>query len=341
MILVTTSDYYPKLGGLSTFTMNIEKVLTELGLSYELFHWKKYQDIQNNSSLDLSRFSLILNIHPQFAWLSESHHGKMINFVHGSEILMTSPNFVKKLFKRINSRKYFSKIESSYLNIFISEATHSKAIQSGFKTDYSRDLVFHNCIETKDAQYVQKQLKNRLVFSCIVRNVPHKNITGSLKFCELVAEHTGKEVDLIVPKNSNLVSTKVRVIEIGSFENAERDDAYKKAHYNLLLSGDYSHQGYYEGFGLTVLEAAKFGTPSIVMNTGGLSESVHHGETGWVIDDVSEKSVRTIFSTENNSAYQKMSVDCYAHTIRSHSLSEYSKLITMVLSSFNTGRGAA
>ncbi len=121
--MITTSDYLPQIGGLSTFTENMEKTLKELCLEYEVFHWKKYTDIK--LSPDLKKYDYILNVHPQFAWLAESSHEKMINFIHGSEILMTSPNLLKRMFKQFKKREYFSKLEESYLNIFISRATQN------------------------------------------------------------------------------------------------------------------------------------------------------------------------------------------------------------------------
>lgn len=331
MILLTTSDYLPLIGGLTTFTVNIENVLKDLNLEYELFHWKNYNDIKNYTQEDLKRFSLIINIHPQFSWISKTNQSNMINFIHGSEILMTSPNIIKKLYKRINRKHYFKRLQASRLNLFISEATLSKANEQGFKTNYARDLIFHNCINLTDAQYVKKEIKNVLSFCCIVRNVPHKNLAGSLKFCELVAEMTGKYIELIVPKNSHLTSNKIKIVELTGISNEERDDAYRNSHYNLLLSLDHSKKGYFEGFGLTVLEAARFGTPSIVMNTGGLSEAVHNGDTGWVIEDVSASSVQKIFNRENESRYKQLTIDCYGHTLISHSLKEYEKLINLLL----------
>lgn len=330
MILLTTSDYFPTLGGLSTFTKNIERVLKDLKMEYKLFHWKSYSDIEKISQTELSEYSLILNIHPQFSWLTKNHQEKMVNFIHGSEILMTSPSLLKRLYKRINRHRYFEKLGQSYLNIFISEATLTKATNLGFRTDFSRDLILHNCIEIEDAQFIKREIKNTLSFSCIVRNVEHKNLLGSLKFCELVALETNREVILTVPKGSLLNSTKIVIKELTSADNIERDQAYKTAHYNLLLSKDHSHNGFYEGFGLTVLEAARFGTPSIVMNTGGLPEAVHCGETGWVIDDVSISEVQRIFCRENESKYTQMAIDCYGHTISSHSLKEYTKLLQLI-----------
>lgn len=328
MILLTTSDYLPQIGGLTTFTQNIETVLKELKLEYKLFHWKSFKEIQNFSSTELSQYSLILNIHPQFAWLSSSNHDRMVNFIHGSEILMTSPYLLKRLYKKIYKHNYFKKLERSYLNVFISEFTLSIAAANGFSTDYSRDLILHNCIDVKDAQFVKKEIKNKLSFSCIVQKSAHKNLSGSLKFCELVAEVTGKEVELTVPKNSKISSSKITIKELSSLDNLERDEAFREAHYNLLLlSHDHSQGGLVEGFGLTILEAARFGTPSIVMNTGGLPEVVHSGETGWVIEDISIKTIKNIFKNENESLYYQMAIDCYSHTLRSHSLNEYIRLL--------------
>jgi glycosyltransferase involved in cell wall biosynthesis len=332
LILLTTSDYFPQLGGLSTFTKNIETVLKEMNLDYELFHWKSIDDIKSFSPDRLSSYTTILNIHPQFAWLSDSNQDRMINFIHGSEILMVSPNPLKKIYKKLFSGKFFEKLSRSYLNVFISEATMKKATEKGFKVDYSRDIVLHNCIDVKDAVFVKKELKNKLVFSCIVRNVPHKNLHGSVKFCEYVAAATGKQVELVVPKNSNLTSTKIEIKELPSAGDSDRDEAYRSSHFNLLLSLDHSDKGFYEGFGLTVLEAARFGTPSIVMNSGGLPEAVHHGETGWVIDSIDALTVEKIFSREEISNYQQMAINCYGHTVRSHTLAEYSRLMKSITS---------
>lgn len=332
MILLTTSDYFPQLGGLSTFTKNIEIVLKEMQLDYELFHWKNVNDIKSFTPEKLSQFSLIINVHPQFAWLQNSNQERMINFLHGSEILMVSPNPLKNLIKKMFSKTFFNKLSQSYLNIFISEATLKKAIEKGLSVDFSRDVVLHNCIDIADAMFVKKELKNKLVFSCIVRNVPHKNLAGSLKFCETVSAETGMQVELIVPKNSGVSSKLISVTELSGTTDQERDEAYKNSHFNLLLSLDHSHRGFYEGFGLTVLEAARFGTPSIVMNTGGLSESVHHGETGWVIDEINSKIVTTIFSRDEISKYQQMAINCYGHTLRSHSLGEYGRLLHSITS---------
>jgi glycosyltransferase involved in cell wall biosynthesis len=331
LILITTSDYLPQLGGLSTFTIQIEKSLQDLGLSYEIFHWKNFEEINQHSN-NFSKYSLIINIHPQFAWLTKTGHEKMINFIHGSEILMTSPNIFKKFYKTINKSKFFKKLEACHLNVFISKATQQKAVGLGYSLDYSRDIVFHNCIDTSDAKFVKKEIRNDLTFSCIARNVPHKNLQGTLEFCEMVKKITGRNVELIVSAGIGLTSSEIKITRLISSSNEERDEAYQRSHFNLLLSLDHSKRGFYEGFGLTVLEAGRFGTPSIVMNSGGLPEAVHHGETGWVIPIVSENAVKEIFNRKSEYHYYKMAIDCFEHTRQSHSLNEYNRFLEMIAS---------
>lgn len=41
-----------------------------------------------------------------------------------------------------------------------------------------------------------------------------------------------------------------------------------------------------EGWGLSVMEAAAHGVPAVAFRVPGLSDSVRHGETGWLVDDV-------------------------------------------------------
>ena len=90
------------------------------------------------------------------------------------------------------------------------------------------------------------------------------------------------------------------------------------------MSLDHSHLGFYEGFGLTVLESALFGVPSIVYDTGGLPEAVHHLETGIVLPSQSKMThIELITPWLNEFNYQKLSRGCYQHTLESHSLREY------------------
>lgn len=337
MILITTSDYLPKLGGLTTFTRNVETVLQELNIPYELFHWNSPNDILNFKTNTLDKYDYIINIHSLFCWLLPSHqhqhHRKMINFIHGSEILMTSPNILKRLFKRLHAKKYFARMHDSHMNLFISHATQTKAVKAGFCVDYSRDLIFHNCIDLHGAQFISNSLmgSSKIVLICIARNVPHKNLEGAVQLAESVAAQLKKPVSLIVPKGTGLKSSLISIDELSGFSDEERESAFRMAHFNLLLSLDHSAKGFFEGFGLTVLEAGKFGVPSIVLNTGGLPEAVHDNITGHVLKDLSVDSLKELETFVNERAYQEMRKNCYIHTVTDHSLNEYAHFFRRLL----------
>jgi glycosyltransferase involved in cell wall biosynthesis len=333
LILLTTSDYLPKIGGLTSFTLNIENTLRELDLPYEIFHWKNPEEIKNFDKNKLKNYDLIINIHVMFSWLIDSDHDRMINFIHGSEILMTSPNILKKLYKRIFKKSYFEKMSKCRFNFFISAATLEKISKIGFKSDFSRDIIFHNCIKVSPNKLIEKNIdSDELVMTCIVRNVPHKNLLGTLGFVERVAHLFNRNISLIVPKNSNLNSRseRVKIIELKTDENEERDNAFIKAHFNLLMSKDESNKGFFEGFGLTILEAGKFSTPSIVLDTGGLGEAVHHKFTGWVLKEINDDEILHINIISNEDKYKEVSSNCYQHTVNNHSLEEYKKLIKLI-----------
>lgn len=332
MILVTTSDYFPSLGGLTTFANNIVQVLVNLGIKFDLFHWKNINDIQNYPWEDLNRYQLIINIHPMFCWLAPEGHSKMVNFIHGSEILMTSPNLVKKIYKNWMKKKYFKKMELAKNNIFISAATQEKTQKKGFTLNYSRDFIFHNCIDVKDAQKFVKSLNEEIIFSCIVRNVPHKNLIGSLELCEELQKMTKKKIKLVIPRNQKITSKIINIECLEDESNELRDKAYQSSHFNLLLSLDHSEKGFFEGFGLTILEAGKFGTPSIVMNTGGLPEAVHDNITGFVIAGTSKKDVAQLNTILQRVNYSEIQDAVYEHTVTHHGLNQYQKLLSRIIS---------
>lgn len=331
MILITTSDYYPQIGGLTSFTSNIAQALKNINCEYELFHWKKYSEIESYDQSKFEKYELIINIHPMFSWLSSSGHEKMINFIHGSEILMTSPNVIKRIVKNINKKKYFKRLESSKLNFFISEFTKNKIVSKGYSQNYSRDFIFHNCINTENANRKKIYIDDIVKLVCVARDVPHKNIAGAVRLAEIIAYISNKKVRLTLSPGIKLSSSTIEIVNLKDFSDQERSKVYAESDFNLLLSKDHSELGFFEGFGLTTMEAAVFGTPSIVLNTGGLPEAIHHEINGIVIDDITESSLAQIVPYLKSEKYNEMSEVAFEHVNNNHSLQFYEKLILKIL----------
>ena len=112
----------------------------------------------------------------------------------------------------------------------------------------------------------------------------------------------------------------------GLTSDSERDQLFKKSHYNLLFSLDHSKKGFFEGFGLSCLEAAKFGVPSIVLNSGGLSENVHHKFNGLVLNSL-EEAPKIMFDTN---FYRQCAQNSYDHVYGNHHLGFYKKALEVL-----------
>jgi len=333
-VLLSTPDYPPKIGGLTTFTLNIENALKELNIPYEIFHWKSLKDI-SKFKMGLEGYHTIINTHYMFGFLLYKRFYKdyrFINFVHGSEVTFKSPNKIKSFLKKMARGQILSYFESSYVNVYVSEFTQDLILNKGLKLDYSRDIVLHNCIDTSPGeQHFSSIDDDTIIFCSFSRNVPHKNLKGGLKLCEYFYELTKKEIILYTTDEIPAKSKKVKVISCKGFSNKDRDIVYQNSHFNLLLSLDHSKKGFVEGFGLTVLEAGIFGTPSIVLSTGGLPESVHQLKTGIVLENINFKNIRKLFKNFGQKEYLQMSESCYFHSIYSHDRDLYKRFLKPVL----------
>lgn len=319
-VLLTTPDYPPRLGGLSTYTLCVESVLKEAGIEYDLLVWNHPRDLKR-SAVD---YDIVLNIHYMGGYFGQWDSRKNINFIHGSEILFYSPNPLKRMIKKMMKKNMLNYFHESFQNIFISEFTLEKLSSLGLKTDYGRDIVFHNCIETNEVGFIDKDIQNEIIFSCIVRDVPHKNLDGVVSLLESAAKRTEKKI--VLKTNSARVQSEIiTIIPLENLSDSDRENVYKVSHFNILLSLDHSHRGFYEGFGLTCLESGKYGVPSIVSNTGGLPENVHHKLNGIVVSDNFLEDLD--YALKN---YQSMRRWTFDHTHKSHSLNSFGRILNLM-----------
>lgn len=329
-VLVVTPDYPPKLGGLSTYAKDLVDVLGNIYSTVDVLVWHKYSDlnIKNHQEYDY-----IFNVNYLSGYLGKWDCQKNINIIHGSEILFYSKNVIKRFYKKIFRSKIINYFEKSSKNIFVSNFTMSKLESFGFEVDYSRDIVFHNCINTKIGTFLEKTIckGSEIVFCCIARDVAHKNLKGAVEFVKLLA---GVFTDYRFVLNINTdkySSEEVQINDLTSLTDAQREEIYKNSHVNLLLSLDHSNLGYFEGFGLTCLEAAKYGTPSIVSSTGGLPENVHHCFNGLVLEAENKaKMIADVKDFFDN--YKEFQIRTYMHVCMGHSLDTYEQYLRGVLS---------
>jgi glycosyltransferase involved in cell wall biosynthesis len=328
-VLLTTPDYPPKLGGLSTFCKNIEFALKSLGLDYDLLVWDPKKPLSARDELAHS-YQWGVHIHFQGGLVLADKCEKNINFLHGSEILFTSPNPLKRLMKSLLKGRALNYLQKSYFNISISEFTMNRVSQKGLNIDYARDLVFHNCIDLNSSHFVEKSLSDDVInFICVARDVPHKNLELAFELVMSYSMRFQKKVKFYCTREFDDFGT-VECFNIQGRDDEEIRKLYCESHFNLLLSRDDSKVGFYEGFGLTVLESGCWGTPSITADSGGLPEACHDLETGWVYNLGS--SFDNLFDKIEASSYPSISRRVFEHSHQSHGRILYEKLLLRVLS---------
>lgn len=315
--LITTPDYPPQLGGLSTYTLCVEAALKLCGIDYDVAVWKTPQEAR---MIDGSQYNRVLNINYVGGFLGKWSSEKNINFVHGSEILFYSPNPIKRFVKRMMKNRILDYFNLSYKNVFISSFTMEKLESFGLNIKYNRDQVFHNCIDISGHEFIDNDIVDEIKFVSIVRDVPHKNLDGVVRLLEDLSDNIGKKI-VLYTNSERLNSSKITVHAKENLSNEERDQYYKESHFNVLLSKDHSEKGFYEGFGLTCLEAGKYGVPSIVASSGGLPENVHHMDNGVVVSSNFFKDFKEFISEYRNKRQYT-----YEHTINSHSIEAFAKL---------------
>lgn len=328
MIIITTPDYPPKLGGLSTFTKNIENQIRKFA-QVEIFVWQSLRDLKR---FERKRdYDYAIHVHFMAGVICNfGIHCRNINFLHGSELVMTSPNFVKKMAKGFLKKRFYEYLEGSHFNFFISQFTQIFAQENGLKLDYARDYVFHNLIEIKADHFVEFPLNHKIILCCIARDVPHKNIDGAVNWASAICESSGCEVELHINAKRATKDSRVKLIIHENLLDIEREKIYQNCHFNLLPSLNHSKRGFFEGFGLTVLEAGKYGTPSIVYaHQGGQEESVHHLESGFVIN--SDQDLIALFKGLSKESYIQMRLKTFQHIKENHNCEKYFDLFQKVM----------
>ena len=333
-ILVTTPDFPPKLGGLSTFSKNLVNLLENEVNQVEVFSWSTVSEARG-SFKKYQNFDLFLHVHYLGGFLGGFPTEKSINFCHGSELLFTSPQILKRIVKKLTKMKTLKYFSKSTQNIFISEFTQELLRKEGLILDYSRDLIFHNCIPFLNEKIESKNMNEsgEILLCSIARDVPHKNLDGVFKFAELLSRVSKRKIELFMTSNRFTSNESITYKDISGSSDSELCDIYQKVDFNLLLSRDDSSKGFVEGFGLTTLEAAKFSTPSIVSSTGGLRENIHHDFNGYQLHEVTEESVQEFYN-KSISRYSTWSENCYQHLISSHSSKVFERLLDKI-----TGEG--
>jgi len=181
------------------------------------------------------------------------------------------------------------------INYFIA---NSKNVQERIKKFYRRDseVIYPPCDVEKIIK-LTKNIKKENFFLVASRLTGAKGIEETIKLSKKIGFNLkivgeGAGFSDIERKN------KEKVEFLGRLSDEELYKEYARAKGFIALAKD-------EDFGMTVVEAQAAGTPVIAFNGGGFKESVINNETGVLIDEISEKSLKDAIEKIESTVWNK------------------------------------
>jgi glycosyltransferase involved in cell wall biosynthesis len=166
--------------------------------------------------------------------------------------------------------------------VTVSEATRRELIALGVQPDTVR--VVHNGTDVKPLPGHPRATRPTVL--AVSRLVPHKRLDVAVRAVALL-RHRIPDLRLVIA-GTGYAEPELRalVTELGLTDRVELlgwvDDAHK--HRLMAESWVMAAPSLKEGWGLSVIEAAAHGTPSVAFHgAGGLSDSIVDGETGLLV----------------------------------------------------------
>jgi glycosyltransferase involved in cell wall biosynthesis len=171
---------------------------------------------------------------------------------------------------------------SSY--VAVSEATRTDLAHLGI--DAGRITVVHNGSERYPAIALPKA--GRPTITYLGRLVPHKRIELLFEAAAVLRPVVEGLQVRVVGRGLWEPRLRRRVAELGLEETVRFDGFVDEDRRRRILAASWvlALPSVREGWGLAVMEAAAAGTPAVAFETGGLAESIRHGETGLLAEDL-------------------------------------------------------
>lgn len=160
----------------------------------------------------------------------------------------------------------------------------------------------------------------------VARLLPYKNVDLAIA----AARAAGKRLVVVGagPERQRLEALGGDGIAfLGVADDATLRWCYRNASALLALS--------YEDYGLTPLEAASFATPTVALRAGGYLDTIDHGRTGLLLDDL---SVDAVVEAITSGALDDLSRDELTHHAASFSAERFTETIHEVVTSVLDGR---
>ena len=320
--LIVTQTYPPRTGGMQNVMNAISNKLASLNETHVFpDHYFRSKDssskifIHNNFAPKFIR-PLIKKKLVRFVYENEdvvicdswkslnavpSKAKKIIVLAHGQEFLS-----IKKKRKRIeNNLKTVSSIicSSSYTSALINDLNISKVPRIVIPPTYSLKAISNtrnDILKNTDKVFLLTicRLEERKGIIPVLKSLSQMNNNKILKpfFWNICGE--GLQADEIKKciKDLNL-SKSVKLV--GKVNTQEKESFLEKS--DLFVMPSYKVKNSIEGFGISYVEAAAYGIPSIAGIEGGVKDAVLDAKTGWCVDPLDKLALTdTLKSAINN-----------------------------------------
>ena len=247
-------------------------------------------------SFDLSKYDLVIASSSWYVTrgFKVGKNTKVIDYCHTPPRWLygyeTSVGFTRfwpvKLYAAIVGHfiRIFDFKTAQEVNYFIA---NSKNVAERIKKFYRRDsTVIYPPVDTERIMNYVLSIKPKKdgYYLIASRLVGAKGIEQAIS----IFEKLGKKLKIVGESagySDIQKKNKDKVEFLGRLTDKELYKTYAKARGFIALAKD-------EDFGMTVIEAQAAGTPVIAFNGGGFKESVINGETGILINEISERSLK-------------------------------------------------
>ena len=132
----------------------------------------------------------------------------------------------------------------------------------------------------------------------VTRLVPHKRVDVLLAQLAIVAAAVPKlRVDIVGDGTERArlttLSAELGLDDVVTFHGYQPDDVRDELLRRAWMTMSTSH---HEGWGLSIIEAAAYGVPTLALRVPGVRDSVVDGRTGWLVDEVGQLGAAAIIA---------------------------------------------
>ena len=364
MIIILTQCFPPRIGG-------IENLIENLSLELSKHHDVLVLADQNDNILDklyddklknklkikriggikflrkrrkLKELKKIINKNKVLCVIGDSWKSfeSTINFInlssvnsiclaHGNELIVKSQRHRSRIISVMNKMSHIVCNSHFTINLVKQIGIVNEEISSIHPGAQNNINLTEEIIENLNGKPIlvtlarlEKRKGHKFVLSAIA------NLKNKYPNIQYVIAGSGNELNKLKKLVIDLDIVK-NVTFLGNINNGQKNYLFKKTNLMVMPTTDESNERSVEGFGISYLEAAFYGIPSIASNVGGTPEAVLHNNTGIIISNVYELDsvLKNILSDNNNlkKLGENAKIRAEKNFVWSHIIKKYIKII--------------